>query len=99
MTLTVKQQENTIEEFKQNIALTGRSIEQIARDLHTDAETIRQVQQLNAQSLEEPWVLRNYLLQTLEQMGKTPVAFSALVGDHHQYWFLNAAKIDQKKIG
>lgn len=99
MSLTVKQQENTIEEFKQNIELTGRSIEQIAKDLHTDAETIRQAQQLASSSLEDPWILRNYLLQTLEQMGKIPVAFSALAGDHHQYWFLNATKIDQKKMG
>lgn len=98
MSLTAEQRKRTIEEFKQNIALTGRSIAQIAEDLQTDAETILRVQQLASDSIEAPWILRNYLIQTLESVGKKPIAFSALSGDHHDYWFLDARKIDQGKI-
>lgn len=98
MSLTVEQQENTIEEFKENVALTGLTTEQIALDLHTDTATIERILQLSSRSIEDPWIVKNYLTEKIMELGKEPIPFSALVGDYHDYWFLNAKKIDRKKI-
>ncbi|MFD0896596.1 DUF2316 family protein [Loigolactobacillus binensis] len=95
MSLTRAQQQATITEFKQNLQLSGLTTTTIAHDLHTDPDTIVALTQLRTQAIENPWILRNYLLQQISAAGKQPVPFTALVGDYHDYWFLNAKKIER----
>ncbi|EAE6452031.1 DUF2316 family protein, partial [Listeria monocytogenes] len=45
-------------------------------------------------SLNDGWILRNYLLRKVAEVGKTPVPFTALSGDYHGYWFLDGEEID-----
>lgn len=98
MSLTHQQELDTIHEFQENISLTGLSLQQIATDLKTHPKTIEQIIQLRPHSIEEPWILRNYLLEKITEQGKTPIPFTALVGSHHDYYFLNARKIDKKEL-
>ncbi|WP_338658357.1 DUF2316 family protein [Paraclostridium sordellii] len=99
MSLTKEQVKNTTKEFKQNLKLSELSLEEIAYDLKTDKFTIENIINLNVNAIEDPWILKNYLIDKIKKLGKEPIPFSALVGDYHNYWFLNSKKIDEKRIG
>lgn len=98
MSLTKEQIKNTREEFQKNIKLSGLSLTQIALDLHTDVSTLKNIIDLNTTSIENPWILKNYLNNKIKNLNKTPIPFSALIGDYHNYWFLDSIKIDEGKI-
>lgn len=98
MSLSTEQKMKTIREFEENVTLTGLPLEQIALELGTDTEKLQQIMRLASGSMEEPWIARNYLIEKVTEIGNKPIPFSALKGDHHAYWFLDAEKIDQKKI-
>lgn len=95
MSLTTSQTEATRREFKVNISRSGRSLAQIADALHTTPDIIAQCVDLHPNRIEDPWIIRNYLLNDLAQQGLTAEPFTALVGDYHQYWFLDAARIER----
>lgn len=99
MSLNPQQMINTKKEFQDNFERTGLSLEQIAADLHTTPNVIDNTLNLEVNQIEDPWVLKNYLEDVLEQHGIDSVPFTALVGDYHRYWFLNSSRIYQKKIG
>lgn len=98
MSLTKKQQQQTIDEFQTNLQLLNYSLDKIASDLQTTTEKITAVAQLQVQKIEEPWILRNYLIDELRKNRQTPVLFSALSGDFHNYWFLNTEIIEKGKL-
>ncbi|MBC1501261.1 DUF2316 family protein [Listeria weihenstephanensis] len=98
MTLTNQQIANTKKEFADNIQISGLSIPTIAKELNTNEEKIESILALNTKAFEDGWILRNYLLEKIKEQGKQPEPFTALVGDHHDYWFLNARKIDKRKM-
>lgn len=93
MSLTIRQRENTIREFEQNRELLGLSFEHVARDLGTTSDRIKDIAQLQGRSIEEPWILRNYLLSQAQARGVELVPFTALVGDPRDYWFLDTQTI------
>ncbi|WP_455537740.1 DUF2316 family protein [Terrisporobacter sp.] len=98
MSLTREQKKNTIEEFQQNLEISGLTLDEIANSLGTDELTIKNILQLNMKHLEDTWILKNYLIKKIKEIHKTPVPFTALVGDYHDYWFLNSEFIDKGKI-
>ncbi len=93
MSLTKQQQTATIAEFSENIRLLGQPLTTIATALQTTPETITAIAQLNARHIEDPWILRNYLLQQLQEAGLPHQPFTALTGDYRDYWFLDTARI------
>lgn len=95
MSLTRLQTQATRREFKINLSRSGRSLNQIATSLHTTPEVIAQCIAMQPEHIEDPWIVRNYLLDALAEQGLTPEPFTALVGDYHQYWFLDAARIER----
>ena len=97
MSLSAEQKMQTIREFEENVVLTGLPLEKIALELGTNTEKLQQIMRLASHSLEEPWIVRNYLIEKVTAIGNKPVPFSALKGDHHAYWFLDAEKIDREK--
>ncbi|MBU5360172.1 DUF2316 family protein [Enterococcus raffinosus] len=99
MSLTPQQVHNTKKELQENFERTGLAIDQIAADLQTTTDVIKDTLALEVNQIEDPWVLKNYLEDMLEQQGIASVPFTALVGDYHRYWFLNSRRIDKKKIG
>ena len=99
MSLTLAQEQATRSEFAANIKRSGLSLATIAAALGTTADTIEEeVIQLNPKRLEDPWIVRNYLLDEMSKKGQTPVLFTALKGDFHHYWFLNNKIIERGKI-
>lgn len=98
MSLNPLQIHKTKKEFSQNFDLTGLSKEQVAQDLNISISTLENLLELKIQSINDPWILRNYLLEKVEKAGNEPVRFTALAGDWHNYWFLNADIIDRGLI-
>ncbi|KGL46006.1 hypothetical protein BMT55_12155 [Listeria newyorkensis] len=98
MSLSPQQMKNTIHEFQQNFVLSGLTIEQIATELQTSPEKIHRILQLEQKSIEDPWILKEFLEQHILKSGKMPVPFSALQGNYHQYWFLKTKKIDKMQL-
>ncbi|MBC2189335.1 DUF2316 family protein [Listeria booriae] len=98
MSLTQQQVTATIREFQQNLAISEWSVDQIAAELQTSSEKINRILHLEQQSIEDPWILKEFLEQQINKSGKTAVPFTALKGDYHQYWFLKAKKIDKMQL-
>ncbi|MFC6171816.1 DUF2316 family protein [Loigolactobacillus jiayinensis] len=98
MSLNPQQVKNTINELQENFNRSGLTKEQVAADLHISLAKLERLFTLTQSSLNDPWILRNYLIEKVQANGQEPVAFTALVGDWHQYWFLNSRAIDQRKI-
>ncbi|WP_036063824.1 DUF2316 family protein [Listeria fleischmannii] len=98
MSLTNEQITATIQELNANLVKSGLTKEQIAQDLKTNIEKINRILSLSQHSLEDPWILKEYLDEKIKEQGDVPIPFSALSGDYHKHWFLNAKKIDKKQL-
>lgn len=85
-------------ELQSNLKLTGFTKEQVAKDLNISLTKLDNLLNLNQESLNDPWILRNYLLEKVKASGQIPVPFTALKGDWHQYWFLNSTVIDNQQM-
>lgn len=96
MSLTPAQVHATKAELQQNLALTGYTTAEVATALQTTPENINAILALHPRRIEDPWILRHYLLETLTVQHKQPVPFTALTGNYHQYWFLDADYIAQQ---
>lgn len=98
MTLNAQQMDNTRNELHTNFVLSGLTKEQVASDLNISTTKLDNLFNLTQQSLDDPWILRNYLLEKVEEAGETPVPFTALGGDWHRHWFLNSRAIDKRQM-
>ncbi|EEO3344589.1 DUF2316 family protein [Listeria monocytogenes] len=94
MTLSKEQIKATKSEFAENLALADLTIAEVAKELNTSEVKIERILNLKQRSLNDGWILRNYLLRKVAEVGKTPVPFAALSGDYHRYWFLDGEEID-----
>ena len=98
MSLTLKQQDDTRKELKENFEKSGLTLSQIAADLAANEEYLERLIRLEPKQHEHTWILRNYLYEKVRQAGKTPTEFTALKGSNRNYWFLNADYIEKGKI-
>lgn len=98
MSLTRNEQEATKAELQEALAVSGLSIQQVAEELGVTSQVIEDTLNLNCRAIENPWVLKEFLADEARKQGKEPVFFTALKGDYHRYWFLNARVIDERKM-
>ena len=98
MSLSAKQQDDTRRELRENFDKSGLDISTVAADLGTTEDYIEQLLRLEPRRLEDTWILKNYLLEKVEEAGKTPTKFTALAGNYKIIWFLDSHYIDGKKI-
>ncbi|WP_461212798.1 DUF2316 family protein [Lacticaseibacillus sp. GG6-2] len=98
MSLNPQQIADTIAEFDANLKLSGLTKQQVASDLHISLTKLEHLLNLTQQSLNDPWILRNYLIEKVQAAGKEPVPFTALRGDWHHYWFLDSGTIDRREF-
>ena len=99
MSLTARQKEHTIAEFEQNRRTLELSYADIAAALNTTPEHVEAVAHLRGRSIEEPWILRNYLIEQADARNIELVPFTALAGDPRDYWFLDTAFIARGTLG
>ena len=99
MSLTLKQQNDTRQELKDNFIKSGLSYEKIAMDLKTSEKYVLELMELKAKRHDHTWILRNYLYEKVKAAGKTPTEFTALKGSCRNYWFLDADYIEKGIIG
>ncbi|MCI1892252.1 DUF2316 family protein [Schleiferilactobacillus perolens] len=98
MSLTPTEIEATKQEYRQNMKLAGLSRQEISADLGVSEEKLERILNLHQRSLEDAWILRNYLLTKVEEAGEKPVPFTALKGDPADHWFLDADTIHHGKM-
>ncbi|ERL63806.1 DUF2316 family protein [Schleiferilactobacillus shenzhenensis] len=98
MSLTPSQKAATINEFRENIKLAGLTRQEICADLGISETKLERVLNLHQKSLEDGWILKNYLLAKVEEAGQKPVPFTALKGDPEDHWFLDVEKIHNGKM-
>ncbi|MBC1722688.1 DUF2316 family protein [Listeria seeligeri] len=94
MSLTKDQKIATKQELAENLALTNLTIAEVAAELNTSEAKIERILNLKQNSLNDGWIFRNYLLKKVAEKGLEQVPFTALGGDYHDYWFLDAGIID-----
>lgn len=99
MSLTREQRASTIREFAENMDRLGVTADDVAVALGGTPAYAQQVVNLRARNLEDPWVVRNWLLRIAAERGVALLPFTALAGDHHDYWFLDGPYIDRGRIG
>ena len=98
MSLTPKQEEDTRRELRENFEKSNVTVEQIASDLGTSVDYIEQLFRLEPIRYEDTWILKNYLLEKVNEAGNVPTLFTALGGDYRRIWFLDSDYIDGKRI-
>ena len=98
MSLNQQQQTATIQEFAENLQISGMTVAEVATELNVSPQKIEKIMHLEQHTLEDAWILRNYLLEKIAAQAATPRTFTALVGDHHDYWFLDGRRIDKAKM-
>lgn len=98
MSLNPLQIQHTKKELHKNFELTGLGKSEIANDLKISEVKLEKIFNLKQRRLEDPWILRNYLLEKVEKTGQQPVPFTALAGDWHRHWFLDSNLIDQQQM-
>lgn len=98
MSLNAQQLAATRQELHANFILTGLTKEQVAADLQISLTKLDHLFTLTQQSLNDPWILRNYLLERVAAIGQDPVSFTALSGDWHRHWFLDSEVIDRREM-
>lgn len=98
MSLTREQQQNTIDEFAENMRKLDVTAADIAASLGSSPSYVDQVVHLHARNLEDPWVVRNWLIERGRERGIELEPFTALTGDWHRYWFLDGGYIDRGRL-
>ncbi|HCA3995171.1 TPA: DUF2316 family protein, partial [Listeria monocytogenes] len=63
MTLSKEQIKATKSEFAENLALADLTIVEVAKELNTSQVKIERIFNLKQRSLNDGWILRNYLLR------------------------------------
>ncbi len=99
MSLTQAEQIATRQELRANFDLAGVTLAQAAQDLQTTPAHVAAVLELNVATIEEPWILRNYLNQQMIAAGQTPLPYSRLNGSPRRHWFLNQCRIQRGVLG
>lgn len=98
MSLTRDQKTATIAELAENMRRLGETDESVAAALGTTGAYVSEVRHLHSRRIEDPWIIRNYLLDEARERGVELVPFTALVGDWHGYWFLDGGYIDRGRL-
>lgn len=98
MSLTLKQIKDTRRELKENFDKAGVDIHEVATDLGTTDDYIEELMRLKPRRYEDTWILKNYLIKKVVEAGGEPTKFTALGGDYHVIWFLDAGYIDGGRI-
>lgn len=98
MSLTRDQKAATIEELAENMRRLGETDESVAAALGATEAYVSEVRHLHSCRIEDPWIIRNYLLDEARERGVELVPFTALAGDWHGYWFLDGGYIDRGRL-
>ncbi|CAK1228291.1 DUF2316 family protein [Fructobacillus evanidus] len=93
MSLTIAEQVATRKELQENFAILNWSLDQVAEALQTTPAHLQAVLALEPAYIEEPWILKCFLEEKIRLAGREPVAFTALVGNPEDYWFLKQRRI------
>ena len=96
--LTQQQIEKTKNELEENFKKTNLTIDGIADELKCSPEYLKRVFNLNSLRIEDPWILRNFLMDYLTHNNTEITPFAALVGNCEDYIFLDSTYINNGEI-
>ncbi|MTV82323.1 DUF2316 family protein [Secundilactobacillus folii] len=98
MSLTIEQEDATRHELAENLTRSGLTINDLAQALKTTPAIISATMDLDARHIEDPWIIATYLQTYMQAHHQDAVPYTALKGDYHHYWFLNAKRIERGVI-
>lgn len=98
MSLNKIEKVKTINELQTSFENSGLTISKVATDLQTNEEYIKDLLNLRARRIEDPWILKNYLEQYNADHNKAKVIYTALKGDYHNYLFLDSSTIERASL-
>ena len=98
MSLSNEQLEITSREMKSNFKKSGLTLEEIAEDLKTTPEYVEDLLNLNPKRIEDPWILRNYLIRVLNEKSIEITPFTVLAVESEKVWFLDSDYINNGVI-
>ena len=79
MSLTAEQNIQTSRELRANLEISGLTLDQIAEALDLAREQVEDALAMNdAVNPTHAWMLRDYLIEVIENEDKTPVPFTVL---------------------
>ena len=98
MSLSEAQRRATKAELQEAFERSGKTEDEACAELGCSPAALRCVMDLNADALEDAWILRDYFADAAHGRGVEPVRFSALAGDPADYWFLDADRIHRRDL-
>lgn len=93
MSLNIIERRNTRREFVQNIQLIGQTTATIAAELGISEQQLVEIISLKGRKIEDPWIVRNYLIDYAQQNNMRLIPFSKLKGEASEYFFLDSKYI------
>ncbi len=98
MSLNAIERRNTRNEFTKNIKLIGETTESLATRLAISESCLIEIISLNGSKIEDPWIVRNYILDYANQNNIQLIPFSKLKGQASDYFFLDSGYIKSGRI-
>lgn len=98
MSLNILERKRTKDEFKRNIALIGLTTGEVAIKLNIPENKLVNIIKLNDDCIENPWIVRNFIISYAQEHNLQLMQFSKLKGDYHNYLFLDSNYIDKETI-
>ena len=98
MSLSYEEIENTKKELKSNFDKSGLTVEEIADKIKTTPEYVEDLFNINPRRPEDTWILKNYLIEVLNEKSVEVTPFTALRGNCEDNWFLNSDYIKNGAI-
>lgn len=96
MSLDKNQRSITTNEFNQSLAQLHLTVAELSEFFQVTSDKIQSIIDMDERLPENVWILRNNLLERFKEQNITPIYFSQLQGDYHNYWFLDSQLIDRK---
>ncbi len=98
MSLNIKERKETINEFKENLKLCNLTVQDIAEALQITDLKVEEIINLQGSRIEDPWIIRNFILDYSKSNNIDIKPFSKLKGNYEDYYFLNTEYIRKGKI-
>ncbi len=98
MSLKIIERRNTRREFVRNIQLIGQTTAVVAEDLKISEQQLIEIINLKGSKIEDPWIVRNYIIDYASKKNMHLIPFSKLKGEASDYFFLDLKYIQNGQI-
>ncbi len=98
MSLNITERKQTIIEFNGNMQIANLTVNDLALHFQVSDSKINAIINLEDSCIENPWIIREYLIARIIETNKILFPFSKMNGSYTSYWFLDKAYISTMAI-